>query len=108
MKAPALSRRTVAILVGAVLVIAGAVVASIAVFGGSATPDPEPSGPFAVRPSNPVSKQGASPSADPTTQAGCLLYDFECQAEGGSAVVPRHSPPPAGMSRNGALLDGVG
>ncbi|WP_282796887.1 hypothetical protein [Streptomyces sp. CC224B] len=86
MKAPAPSHRTVVLLVSVVLVIAGAVVASITVLGGSTMPNLEsPRRPAAQTPDAPK----RDPSADPTSETRCLLYDFECQAEGGSAVVPR-------------------
>ncbi|MFF1380627.1 hypothetical protein [Streptomyces sp. NPDC058308] len=91
MNAPAPSRRTVGLVVGALLVIVGAALASIAVFGGSATPDPESSRPSSAQPTKPASKPQDGQSAGPTAGASCLLYDFECQAEGGSAVVPRQS-----------------
>ncbi|MEV0437707.1 hypothetical protein AB0I84_22915 [Streptomyces spectabilis] len=92
MNAPAPSRRAVGLAVGAVLVIVGAVLASIAVFGGSAVPDNE-SRPSTAQPSTAANKPQGGPRADPTAEASCLLYDFECQAEGGSAVVPRQPPP---------------
>ncbi|MER5301366.1 hypothetical protein ABT039_18090 [Streptomyces lasiicapitis] len=93
MNAPAPSRRTVGLVVGTVLVVVGAVLASITVVGSSATPDPESSRPSTAQPTSPASKPEDGASADPTAEASCLLYDFECQAEGGSAVVPRQPPP---------------
>ncbi|MEW2366024.1 hypothetical protein AB0887_29280 [Streptomyces huasconensis] len=104
MNAPPSAGRTVGLVVGAVLVIAGAVFATIAVFGGSTAPGPDSSRPPSAQPSkptksaklpNPADKsETAGPSTAPSPEASCLLYDFECQAEGGSAVVTRQPPVP--------------
>ncbi|MFF8657439.1 hypothetical protein [Streptomyces huasconensis] len=97
MNAPRSAGRTVGLLVGAVLVIVGAVVATIAVFGGSTAPGPDSSRPPSAQPTK---SKTAGPGTAPSPEASCLLYDFECQAEGGSAVVTRQPPvPPARTGR---------
>lgn len=107
MSAPAPSRRTVGLVLGAVLVIIGAMIASIAVFDGSAAPEPEPSRPPTAQPSE--------PTTDPTPEPSCMLYDLECQTGGGDGgsggTTPQPSTPPdsaGGSSGNGGLFGGTG
>ncbi|MFH8612942.1 hypothetical protein ACH4D5_36270 [Streptomyces sp. NPDC018029] len=109
---PPPSRRAVGYVVSAVLTIAGVGVVLITVFGGSTTPDPESSRAPTAHSAKPTSKTESGPSAAPTPAKSCLLYDFECQAEGGSAAVPRQPPVPpdstVGTSGNGRLTGDTG
>ncbi|MEW1657894.1 hypothetical protein [Streptomyces sp. NPDC093707] len=83
MSSPSPSNRTVALVAGAVLVIIGALIASLAVFGGSAgAPEHEPSPP--------------PTSAPPTAQPPCGMYDFECQVGGTDGGWSDPSSPPNG------------
>ncbi len=97
MNAPPSAGRTVGLVVGAVLVIAGAVFATIAVFGGSTAPGPDSSRPPSAQPTKPnksAKPETSGPGTAPSPEVSYLLYDFECQAEGGSAVVTRQPPVP--------------
>ncbi|WJV44547.1 hypothetical protein [Streptomyces flavofungini] len=105
MSAPAPSQRTVGLVLGAVLVIVGAVIVSVAVFGGSTAPGPEPSRPPTTHPSE--------PTTDPMPEPSCMLYDFECQTgNSSSSTTPQPSTPPdqgsGGTSGNGELFGGTG
>ncbi|MFG2141897.1 hypothetical protein [Streptomyces sp. NPDC048650] len=100
MSTPAPSRRTVGLVVGAVLVIVGAVIASLAVFGGSTAPDPKPS--------RPPTSQPSEPTTGPTSEPSCLLYDFECQSGGGSGgPTPQPSTPPDGRTGGAGGNEGL-
>ncbi|MGI5337726.1 hypothetical protein ACQEVS_10155 [Streptomyces sp. CA-181903] len=73
MTVSARSQRTVGFVGAAVLVIVGAVIASIAVFGGGTAPDSKP-------PHSPVARTPTGePTSGPSPQPSCPLYDLECQ-----------------------------
>ncbi|MBT2396281.1 hypothetical protein [Streptomyces sp. ISL-100] len=110
MSAPAPSRRTVGLILGAVLVIVGAVIAAFAVFGGSTEPDPDPT------PSSSSQPTDAPPTNEPTGNPTCPIFDAECQAGGGDGgtggTTPQPSSPPdggeGGNGGNGGLFGGTG
>lgn len=84
----ALPSSTAGRVTAAVLGVLAAVLAAIAVVGGATTPsEPPPRTP--AHPSMRTGKPTNGTSNTPRPETSCLLYDFECQAEGGSAVVPR-------------------
>nr|BFD87623.1 hypothetical protein StreXyl84_70240 [Streptomyces sp. Xyl84] len=97
MSAPAPFPRLVAATVGVLVVLAavGILVAAFGGAGGSATSGPGPS-------PTPTPRAVPGPSSHPTSRpttpapvASCLLYDFECQAEGGEGgPVPQPSTTP--------------
>ncbi|MFH8410408.1 hypothetical protein ACH4FX_37380 [Streptomyces sp. NPDC018019] len=103
---PPPSGRTVALVAGAVLVIIGAMIAALAVFGGSdgaPAPTPRPSQVPTPQPTRPTTEPTRPPwprpSVEPTTPDGCKLYDMECQHQSGGAsggTVPVPSRPPEG------------
>ncbi|WP_328333443.1 hypothetical protein [Streptomyces sp. NBC_00455] len=110
MSAPAPSRRAVGLVLGAALVIIGAVIAAFAVFGGSTAPDPGP------KPSTSSQPTDTPPTGEPTGDPTCPVFDAECQAGGGDGgtggATPQPSSPPdggtGGTGSNGGLFGGTG
>ncbi|MEU7228859.1 hypothetical protein [Streptomyces chrestomyceticus] len=99
MSTPPPSGRAVALVAGAVLVIIGALIAGLAVFGGSSgapAPEPRPSQvptPQPTEPTEPTRPPTLRPTAEPTTPDGCKLYDMECQHSGGNSNGTSGGPP---------------
>ncbi|GHF33087.1 hypothetical protein GCM10010218_12700 [Streptomyces mashuensis] len=104
MTVPALSRRAVGLVVGAVLIIVGVVIASVAVFGSSTAPDPAPSRPPTSWPPTDEPTRGLAP------ERSCLMYDLECQtgegdeSSGGATSQPSTPPDDTGATAGASGL----